>query len=221
MFVMTSPLLCRVRILYDGYDMGEIGKFAYIGTSCIGKSTLLEHSTLLNGGDVILVDEAAREYFAANRDVANRFSVETQGKVQALALVKEQAAQARASQTGRDVAIICDRSVLDAPAYVYSQGDVDGANQLLERVRLWLPTYSAIFLLDPADVLYEPDPIRDESEATRQLFHTAFLEFFDANGIPYELLSGSPDERLAVVSNRIAATAISASQEYTRTHMDI
>ena len=157
-----------------------------------------------------MVEEAAREYFAAHRDVTDRFSVETQGKVQALALAKEQAAHEQAKQADRNLVLICDRSVLDAPAYVYSQGDTDGARQLLQRVRLWLPTYTIIFLLDPADVPYEPDSIRDESEATRQLFHAAFLEFFDANGIPYELLSGSPDERFAIVGDRIAATAINA-----------
>jgi hypothetical protein len=188
--------------------MSELGKFAYVGTSCVGKSTLLTRSASLNGGNVLLVEEAAREYFTANRHVTDRFSAKAQGEVQALALAKEQEAHAQARLMGHATALVCDRSVLDAPVYVHSQGDNAGAQKLLEKVRLWLPTYSTIFLLDPADILYETDPIRDESEVTRQLFHDAFLEFFGGNDIPYELLSGTIDERLQVVGSHMARAAL-------------
>jgi nicotinamide riboside kinase len=184
--------------------MSEVGKFAYVGTSCIGKTTLLERSLSLNNGNVLLVGEVAREYFASHPHVTDRFSAETQGEVQALALAKEKKTHTQARLMSRAVALLCDRSVLDAPAYVYSQKDMNGAQVLLDRVSSWVPTYSTIFLLDPADIPYVADDIRDESEATRQLFHEAFLDFFNKNGIPYELLSGSIDERLNIVSRHIA-----------------
>ena len=185
--------------------MHEVGKFAYVGTSCAGKTTLLERSLSLNNGNVLLVNEAAREYFAAHRHVADRFGATAQGEVQALALAKEQKAHAQARCMGHAVALLCDRSVLDAPAYVHSQGDTEGAQILLDRVRSWIPTYSTIFLLDPADIPYVADDVRDESAATRQLFHEAFLDFFNKNDVPYELLSGTVDERLQVVEQHIAA----------------
>jgi predicted ATPase len=98
---------------------------------------------------------------------------------------------------GHTVALICDRSVLDAPTYVYSQGDRKGAQTLLNKVRPWIATYSTLFLLDPLDIAYATDDVRSESESTRQLFHEAFIDFFQKNGIHYELLSGSVGERSA------------------------
>lgn len=154
-----------------------------------------------------MVDEAAREYFSANPHVTDRFSVEIQGKVQALAFAKEQQAHEQAKQIDHAVALVCDRSVLDAPAYVYSQGDKAGAEELLKRVRSWILTYSSIFLLDPNDVPYKTDNVRKEDEATRQLFHQGFIDLFEGNDIPYELLSGSINQRLQVVGNRIAEMA--------------
>jgi nicotinamide riboside kinase len=194
--------------MYNSFKMSEVGKFAYVGTSCAGKTTLLEQSSSLNDGKVLIVDEAAREYFSANPHVTERFSVEAQGEVQSLALAKEREAHIRARHLESAVALVCDRSVLDAPVYVYSQGDKIGAQVLFNRVRSWVSTYSTIFLLDPADVPYETDIIRDESEETRQSFHEAFLDFFDENDIPYEALKGSIDKRLQVVGDHMARAAI-------------
>jgi nicotinamide riboside kinase len=180
--------------------MAEVTKVAFVGTSCVGKTSLLEacHSKL--GDEALYVNEAAREWFTLHPDVTDRFGVSAQGEVQALALQKEKKAhELVASHLGQYSAILCDRSVLDAPVYVRSQGDNIGAQELLGRVQGWLATYGRIFLLDPADVPYAADDIRTEDEATRQLFHEAFLDFFDTNELAYELLSGSPDERFSQV----------------------
>ena len=58
-------------------------------------------------------------------------------------------------------------------------------------------------LLNPVDVKYEKDEIRQEDEKTRQAFHKAFLEFFKETGIPYELLSGSIEQRIKRVGKLI------------------
>lgn len=185
--------------------MVEVTKVAFVGTSCIGKTTLLEACRTDLGDSALFVDEAAREWFTLHPDATDRFGVSAQGDVQALALQKERKAHARAaSHLGRFSAILCDRSVLDAPVYVHSQGDELGAQELLGRVRTWLPTYSRIFLLDPSDVPYVQDDIRAEDEATRQLFHDAFLGFFQDNELPYELLSGNPDERFNQVHDFVS-----------------
>lgn len=164
-------------------------KIAFVGTSCTGKTTLVDNYR--DNPNVLVVDEAARIFFTQNPGIAERFSVDTQGKVQALALKNEQAAH----QSGARL-ILCDRSVIDAVVYVRSQGDKKGAEKLLNRVRFWLPTYHKFLLLDPADIPYKTDDIRQEDETTRQNFHNAFLEFFSETGLPFELLSGKLEKRV-------------------------
>lgn len=170
-------------------------KIAFVGTSCVGKTTLVEEYTKRGIPGLVITDEAARDYFTRNPAVADRFSMGVQGKIQALALRNEQIAHKSGASR-----IICDRSVLDAVAYVRSQGDVHGSRQLLERVRFWIPTYQNLLLLDPADIPYRVDSIRQEGEETRQRFHLAFLGLFQEGGINYELLSGTLVQRISRVN---------------------
>ncbi|KKQ67109.1 MAG: hypothetical protein US86_C0001G0036 [Candidatus Daviesbacteria bacterium GW2011_GWA2_38_24] len=168
-------------------------KVTFVGTSCIGKTTLLdEYRTKFNGNPrVNIVDEAARIYFTQNPGTSNRFGKEAQGSVQALALQQEQAAHESKAEV-----ILCDRSVIDAVVYVKASGDQEGALELLDRVKFWLPTYNKFLLLNPTDVPYQTDEVRQESEQVRQGFHNAYLEFFEESGIPYELLSGTLEQRV-------------------------
>ena len=119
-------------------------------------------------------------------------------QVQALVLTNEQDAHRLNPRV-----ILCDRSVIDAVVYVKSQGDIKGANELLKRVEFWLPTYHKFLLLDPADVPYKTDEIRQETPETRQKFHDVFLTFFKETNIPYELLSGTKEERIKRVTKII------------------
>lgn len=173
-------------------------KVAFVGTSCVGKTTLVE--SYRQGGipRLAVVKEAARDYFTRNPQVKNRFSLAAQGNVQALALSNER----QAHELGA-TRIVCDRSVLDAVAYVRSQGDFEGSRELLDRVKLWLPTYHYLYLLNPADIPYRPDNVRSEDEETRWGFHLAFIGMFEETGIPYELLSGSLDKRLRRVDKSL------------------
>lgn len=176
-------------------------KVAFVGTSCIGKTTLVdEYRQRFSGNSSYgaVVEEAARTFFTQNPDVTDRFSAEAQGQVQALALRSEQDAH----NTGARV-ILCDRSVIDAVVYVRANGDREGADRLLKGVEFWLPTYHRFLLLDPADVPYQIDDVRQEDEQVRQGFHNAFLEFFQESGIPFELLSGTVEERITRVDQII------------------
>lgn len=175
----------------------KIKKIAFVGTSSVGKTTILDHfkkrSTLnLN---MIFVEEAARIFFKQNPQIEDRFSVNAQGEIQILTLKSEQDAH----QSGARI-ILCDRSVIDAIVYVRAQGDYKGGKKLLKRVEFWLPTYHKFLLLDPADVPYQTDDIRQETPETRQKFHDEFLKFFEETGIPYELLSGTQKERIKRVT---------------------
>lgn len=177
----------------------EPRKIAFVGTSCVGKTTLID--TLRNNPNVAIVEEAARIFFTQNPQIVERFSAHTQGQVQALALKNEQIAH----KSGASI-IVCDRSVIDAVVYVRSQGDKKGAEELLDRVKFWLPTYNKFLLLDPSDIPYTKDDIRQESEEVRQGFHNAFLEFFKDTDIPYELLSGTIGKRTKRINQIINTT---------------
>jgi nicotinamide riboside kinase len=170
-------------------------KIAFVGTSCIGKTALLEvfSQRRAETPTIAIIPEAARDFFLATT-VEDRFSADTQGRIQALALQREQ----EAHSNGADI-ILCDRSVIDAVVYTEAHGDPEGAVALLERVEFWLPTYNSFLLLDPADIPYQTDDVRTESAAKRQEFHEAFLVFFKKTGIPYQLLSGTIDERVATI----------------------
>lgn len=171
-------------------------KVAFVGTSCIGKTTLLEYYRQRYSGNsqVAFVEEAARVFFQANPEITDRFSEESQGKVQALALQNEQAAY----NSGVKV-ILCDRSVIDAVAYVKAHGDPEGSDRLLDNVSFWLPTYHKFLLLDPIGVPYATDEVRLEDSDKRQQFHDAFVALFSEKEIPYELLSGTLEERISRV----------------------
>jgi nicotinamide riboside kinase len=176
-------------------------KVAFIGSSCVGKTALLEvcKTTYAGCAEVVFVEEAARDFFRENR-VKDRFSAAAQGKIQMMALARERRAHASGA-----AAIVCDRSVLDAVVYTYARGDAVGAMKLLDRVRFWLPTYQSLLLLDPRDIAYQTDAVRTESVAVRQQFHEAFIGFFDETGIPYRLLSGTIARRMAQVDDIIEA----------------
>ncbi|MCL5113592.1 MAG: ATP-binding protein [Patescibacteria group bacterium] len=178
----------------------KIIKIAFVGTSSTGKTTLLwEYKKKMSGNrSIVFVHEAARDFFKENPHITERFAKEIQGQVQSAVLAREQ----EAHNSGARV-IICDRSVIDAVVYVRSTGDRKGAKELLEKVKFWIPTYTKFLLLNPVDVKYEKDEVRQEDENTRQAFHKAFLEFFKETRIPYELLSGSIEQRIKRVDRLI------------------
>jgi predicted ATPase len=177
-------------------------KVAFMGTCCVGKTTLLEHlgddSELLPRS--VFVPEAARLFFSRNQvSDDQRRTVTTQGKIQSMALVLEAQAFQSESQF-----IFCDRSVLDAAVYTYFDGNLTDAERLYRRINFWVPTYNMLYLLDPKNVPYQPDEIRLEDEATRNGIHQAYLEFFDKYGIEYQLLSGNTMVRANQVKGFLA-----------------
>ena len=128
-------------------------KFALVGTSCVGKSTLLialekKLQKQFPSKNIAIVPEAARSYFSKHK-TNTPFGFSPQSEIQSLAKRTEESVQ----KDNPDI-ILCDRSVIDSPAYVSTVGDTKGAQRLLNNIIDWLPTYSHIFLLDPKDVPY-------------------------------------------------------------------
>lgn len=178
-------------------NTGKERKIVFMGTSSVGKTTTLEEARK-RFPDAAFAEEAARDFFA-NNTVSDRFSAETQGRIQAMALENEKAAH----ESGAGI-IFCDRSVLDAVVYTREHGDLEGAEDLFRRVQFWLSTYDRFLLLDPLDIPYQQDGIRTESEEKRNSFHKVFIEFFEEKGIPYEILSGTIEERMKRIEEIIS-----------------
>ena len=173
-------------------------KIAFVGTSCTGKTSLVE-ACKQQIPNVVIVEEADRMWLQLHTEVTDRFGFAAQASVQQLAIQLEQAAE-----VGGGKLIICDRSVLDPAAYLFGLGDRAGAEKLYEIARPLIAHYDKIFLLDPRDVPYKTDEIRTEDEATRQLFHAGFVQFFELYQVPYELLSGNHASRLRQVKTVLA-----------------
>lgn len=173
----------------------EQKKLALVGTSGTGKTALFEalREHFKNNPKIAFVEEAARIFFQENV-VEERFSAETQGQIQTMVIISEQAAHESSATI-----IICDRSAIDAVAYTRSHGDKKGAEELFKRVEFWLPTYHQFILLDPADIPYQTDGIRKEDEFFRQKVHETFLSLFKELRIPFQLLRGTLEERLAKI----------------------
>ncbi len=177
-------------------------KYALIGTSCVGKTTFVhELENLLkkevSGTKIEVVEEAAREYFIHNK-TEEPFSYFHQSRIQTLAHIQEQLVYFKNPNI-----ILCDRSVLDAIAYVQTNGEKNAALKLLEKEKKWLSTYTHFFLLDPKGVPYKNDAIRKESKKTREFFHKTFVEILSTLKLPHTLVSGNPQKRLQTMLDTI------------------
>lgn len=165
-------------------------KLAFIGTTCTGKTTLLE--TFHADPRIAVVPEAAREYFSSHTvDIANRYSAAVQGALQELIIEQEKTTE----RLNRPI-LLCDRSVLDAVVYTDFGGDSRGADSLFVKAKPLIRTYERFWILDPAGIPHIQDLVRIEDETTRQLIHERFIRFLSERDIPFELLSGSRQERV-------------------------
>lgn len=167
------------------------------GAACTGKTTLIQALMTAYAKDdrVVFVEEAAREYLTKHpTPLKEVFSTRVQAAIQAEILKKEKTAHEL-----QPTVIICDRSVIDSPIHVEAFGNQADADHLTENVADWLITYYLFLLLDPADVPFENDDIRKDSPEDRNLVHATFLRYFAKHELPFILLSGSVEERMARV----------------------
>lgn len=175
-------------------------KVALIGTSCVGKTSVIEDlkSYYRENPTVIFIPEAARAFFE-DTPTSDRFSAETQKQIQQRAINNEKAGHANGT------ILVCDRSAFDAAAYTLANGDMPGATELVEHIKDWIPTYTILVLLDPKDVPYYKDDIRTEDESYRQTIHNAFVQLLEMHKIPHIVLSGTLEQRVNKVNEIIAS----------------
>ena len=181
-------------------------KVAFTGAGCVGKTALLDTvAGQCKSPSIGIVGEAARDYFVRRPELPEfrRYHRDHQENIQRMVMRREE----MAFDLDIDY-IFCDRSVFDAAVCVSSTGDAAGAKLLLKRAMAWIPgnsevAYSQLYVLDPADVPFENDPVRTEDPETRWRQHETFLDFFTSNGIAHELLSGTVDQRTDIVLSNL------------------
>lgn len=177
-------------------------KVAFIGTACSGKTTLLERCRVSFGDAADYLEEVARAYFSVNV-VDDRMSPQVQGTIMRIIRRRERELM---ESTNRQL-LFCDRSVVDAPIYVSASGARMEAVALFNEIEAWIATYDKLFLADPSDIPYRRDEIRTESVEVRDRIHNEFRSFLTDNAIPFELLSGSVDARVATVATVVKSLA--------------
>ncbi len=177
-------------------------KIAFTGTSCVGKTTLIValEQYFANNPRVGVVHEAARQFFAerANLSETERFSSDVQGQLRAMVRANE----ANATKPGVDV-LLCDNSPIAAVAFTHAAGHETAAAKMLNASLSHIQSYGKAYVLDPADVSYKTDSIRKETAAFRNQVHQSLIEMYHQLNIPYELLSGTVDQRLAKVLSEL------------------
>lgn len=169
-------------------------KIALIGTSCVGKTSVANEMKKIFGEERIL-DEGAREYFERFKP-NERFTLEHQREIQDFVIDKEK------KLSNKDI-LICDRSIICPIIYTRANGDKKGSEFLYQRVIDWIRTYKKLFLLDPHEVPYKKDSVRNEAFSFRMRVHDEYVAFLREKDIQYTLIKGSLDERIKRIRDLI------------------
>lgn len=179
-----------------------IKKFAFIGAASVGKTTIIDiyKKRFSRNPQIIVLEEGAQIFFQDNPDIINEgiHVVSVQEQLQDFVLERE-----RAAYQPKTKLIISDRSVIDPVVYTRIYQTAEEADRLFNHVAHWLPTYTKFFLLDPTGVPQDPGQFRKETSKARLAVHDAFREFFVDNNLPFEMVSGSLQERLKKIDTTI------------------
>ncbi len=187
------------------YRMNQRFKITLSGTSCVGKTMLFEALKVKykNNSKINFIDEAAREFFVANpMPETERFLPETQRRIQNFIIQKEK----QGFNQNTDL-LICDNSIFTSLAFsrVFSDSlDL----RLTEKAMKFAKTYTKIYILDPADVPYKTDSVRQEDRFFRDQVHEALLSILSEYNVEYELLSGNGLDKQKQVTDYIKSLVI-------------
>jgi len=173
-------------------------KSALIGTSCVGKTSVANEMKKIFGEERIL-EEGAREYFERFKP-NERFTLEHQKEIQDFVISKEK------RLLTQDI-LICDRSIICPIIYTRANGDKKGSEFLYQRVIDWIRTYKKLFLLDPHEVPYQKDSVRNEALSFRMKVHDEYVAFLREKDIQYTLIKGSLKNRVSQIEKIVSSYA--------------
>ncbi len=173
-------------------------KFEEMLASISGKKR--EEATLkkILGEDRIL-EEGAREDFERFKP-NERFTLEHQKEIQDFVISKEK------RLLTQDI-LICDRSIICPIIYTRANGDKKGSEFLYQRVIDWIRTYKKLFLLDPHEVPYQKDSVRNEALSFRMKVHDEYVAFLREKDIQYTLIKGSLKNRVSQIEKIVSSYA--------------
>ena len=174
-------------------------KIAIVGGSATGKTTLINQleAEFRDNREVVFVHESARQFFTENPDQIN-FTLDVQKKILDLVYENEKRAIERDPKL-----IITDTSALEVMFYTRVMGDEAGADELLDKVREYIPSYDKFLLMNPEDVMFVNDDVRREDKEIRDRVHSMLVDFYHANELKFELISGTIPDRQRRVSDII------------------
>jgi predicted ATPase len=177
-----------------------VKKYAISGTSCSGKTTLI--NALKNSDhtiDIAYVDEAGRKFFSENpMTEIERFLPITQERISNLIISME----TDAMKNSPDL-VICDNSVVAAAVYAGVLNGRHEADRIMDLNSDWLKTYHKFFVLNPDDVEFKNDDVRSESLEFRNQAHQLFIETYKRYGLDFEIVSGNVQQRLDFIETQI------------------
>lgn len=177
-------------------------KIAIVGPASVGKTTITEtyRRRFEFNSDVVVLGEGAELFFARNSGIPKEsiHAVAIQKELQDFVLGREREAYKHGVRF-----IITDRSVIDPAVYTRFSGDMSGSKELLNGIVSWIPTYTEFLLPDPADVPYEVGPYRKETSQERFAIHSLFITVLTENNLPYEVVSGSRQNRIRIIDSVI------------------
>jgi nicotinamide riboside kinase len=175
--------------------------YALTGASATGKTTLFEKIRELNP-NYSFAEEAARIFYQEN-DVPKleRSSFTNQARIQAQYLQELNVAVSK----GKFVTIT-DSSPLSSVVYAMLGNNKETTEKLIANTTDSLSLYTLFLLLNPDDIDYHhdpADPIRTETEKERQQVHQNLLSILTSLGLPYEMISGTVEERINKINQLI------------------
>lgn len=168
-----------------------IKKLSLVGASSTGKTTLLQllEKQHKDNSDMAFVHEGARQILS-EQSPSEPFTLSVQEKILERVFQNEQLALKKNPRL-----IVTDTSALEVMFYTKVAGDKEGAAKLHQKLKGYIPTYTKFLVMNPTDVPFVNDEIRQESKETRDNIHDMLLAFYEENNLPYEVISGTIEER--------------------------
>ena len=191
---ISATIIRRHPISYSRYlhpvvNRDFVKKVVFLGGESTGKSTLAKAcADLYQTG---LVEECGRDYWIANRDMNGRLTSQQLVELATIHIQREEGVYMFANAVtfvdtnALITRLFCEHYDLAVPAALDDMVDQ-------ERARYDL------FIVCDTDIPFVQDGTRND-DALRKVFQRKIIDHLNRSGIPYHVVSGTPDERLATM----------------------
>lgn len=178
-------------------------KILLTGTTSCGKTTLLEHLKRVVPPNVSFIDEIARQILSEEADRLRKADVDLNPDLQDRLFEKQIEAEIATEKHNTQVTI-CDRGVLDNIAHALMFG-IAIKREWLD----WSQSYDKVYVLNKEEIPFHQTQLqknlgdRNWSKFRDDLDRSIRIALQEC-GLPYQLLSGTLEQRLKIVSDEIS-----------------